>query len=97
MDKERRTVLRSDKALRIGLVKVTSQIGVVSPAQCAKRYSRLRVEAVPTSAQSRNCPGTQAHKSPETILIPLGASFPHFAFQPHKQSHGLNGEVALKR
>ena len=85
------------QGLRIGFVKVTAQIGVVSPVQGPQRYSRLRPESFPPSAQAPHNFWTQTHESPETVWIPLGASFPHFAFEPHQQSHGLDGKFAIKR
>jgi uncharacterized membrane protein YedE/YeeE len=59
------------QGLRIGFVKVTAQIGVVSPAQTAKWYSRLRVESLPTSAQARDGSWAQAHQAAKTVPIPI--------------------------
>jgi len=85
------------QGLRIGFVKVTAQIGVVSPAQVPKWYSRLRPESFPPSAQASHNFWTQTHESPETVLIPIGSDFPHFAFDPHQQSHRLSSQFAIRR
>ena len=78
-------------------MKVTAQIGVVSPAQAPKRYSRLRVKSLPTSAQARDSSWTHAYESPETVVIQIGSGFPQFAFYPHQQSHRLSSQFAIRR
>jgi len=63
---------------------MTGEIGVEAATQISKRYSRLRVKALPTSAQADNHSWPQAHESPETVLIPLCSGLDHFALNPHE-------------
>jgi len=74
---------------------MTREVGVIEPAQIPKRYSRLRPESFPPSAQAADNFRTQAHKSPKTVLIPIGSDFPHFAFDPHKENHSLESQFAI--
>ncbi|MCU1265680.1 MAG: hypothetical protein JWM21_1998 [Acidobacteria bacterium] len=75
--------------LAFELVEVTGQVGVEAPAQTPKRESRQGIELFPSSPQSSNGFRTYAHKSPETVLVPVGTSVGELPVESHQKGHSL--------
>ena len=68
---------------------MSGEIGVISPTQTPKRYSRRRIQFLPSSSEARHSSCAHAHESPETVLIPVGAGMLQVGVEPHQQSHCL--------